>query len=92
MNAEPLLVYGLVAFGGWLLRHLGVGAGIKVPGMSTPAPAASSAATATVGHVPVLVTLKADIDQIIKSAVEQAVKQAIEDIKAAAVLQPPAKP
>jgi len=89
MNAESLLIYGLVALGGWLLRHWGVGIGIKSSGSSTPAPAASSAAT---GHVPVLATLKADIDQIVKSAVEQAVKQAIDDIKAAAILQPPAKP
>jgi hypothetical protein len=91
MNAEPLLVYGLVAFGGWLLRHWGVGAGIKVPGLSTPAPPAPSAAVAATSHVPVLATLKADIDQIVKSAVEQSVKQAIDDIKAAAVPQPPAK-
>ena len=92
MNTESLLMYGLVALGGWLLRHLGVGDGIKVPGMSTPAPGASSAAAAGTNSMPVLVTLKTDINQIIKSAVEQAVKQAIEDIKAAAVLQPPAKP
>jgi hypothetical protein len=35
-----------------------------------------------------MATLKADIDQIVKSAVEAAVKQAIDDIKNAAV--PPA--
>ena len=92
MNAESLLIYGLVALGGWLLRHWGVGIGIKSSGSSTPAPAASSSMSAATGHVPVLATLKADIDQIVKSAVEQAVKQAIDDIKAAAILQPPAKP
>jgi hypothetical protein len=93
MNMESLLVYGLVAVGGWLLRHWGIGAGIKVPGVSTPAPAISSptSAAASASHVPVLATLKADIDQIVKSAIEAAVKQAIDDIKAAAVQQLPAK-
>jgi hypothetical protein len=92
MNTESLLIYGLVAVGGWLLRHWGIGASIKVPGASTPASVATSAAAASTSHVPVLAILKADIDQIIKSAVEVAVKQAIEDIKAAAILQPPVKP
>jgi hypothetical protein len=77
MNLESLLVYAAVAFGGWLLRHLGLGAAAKVPGAPAPTP----------GHVPLLATLKADIDQIVKSAVEAAVKQAIDDIKAAAALQ-----
>lgn len=92
MNAESLLIYGLVALGGWLLRHWGIGAGVKVPGLSTPAATPSAATAAATGHVPVLATLKADIDQIVKSAMEQAVKQAIDDIKAAAILQIPGKP
>ena len=74
MNLESLLVYAAVAFTGWLLRHLGIGAAAKVSGVSVPAS----------NHVPLLATLKADIDQIVKSAVEAAVKQAIEDIKNAA--------
>ena len=72
---ESLLVYAGVALGGWLLRHLGLGAGAKLPGVSAPTPTTS---------LPLMATLKADIDQIVKSAVEAAVKQAIEDIKTAA--------
>lgn len=79
MNLEPLLVYGLAAAGGWLLRHFGVG--IKIPVLSPAAPAAFA------GRLPVMTTLKADIDQIVKAAVEAAVKQAIDDIKNAAVPQ-----
>ncbi len=74
MNLESLLVYAAAALAGWLLRHFGIGAAMKVPGVSaTPS-----------SHVPLLATLKADIDQIVKAAVEAAVKQAIEDIKSAA--------
>lgn len=80
MNLEPLLTYGLAAAGGWLLRHLGIGAGLKTPGVSVSAPT---------GRIPVMATLKADIDQIVKSAVEAAVKQAIEDIKNTAVSPSP---
>jgi hypothetical protein len=76
MNVESLLIYGLVAAGGWLLRHAGIGAGVTVPGLS---PAAPSVAT----------TLKADIEQIVKSVVESVVKQAIDDIKNAAAPQAP---
>ncbi len=83
MNVESLLIYGLVAAGGWLLRHVGVGGGVKVPGLSPAAPAAA------IARLPVITTLKADIDQIVKAAVEAAVKQAIDDIKNAAALQPP---
>jgi hypothetical protein len=83
MNVESLLIYALVAAGGWLLRHAGIGVGVKLPGLSPAAPAASA------GRLPVMTTLKADIDQIVKSAVEAAVKQAIDDIKNAAVPQPP---
>jgi len=83
MNLEPLLIYGLAIAGGWLLRHAGVGASVKVPGISPAAP--PSPAT---GHLPVMATLKADIDQIVKAAVESAVKQAIDDIKGAAIAQP----
>jgi hypothetical protein len=86
MNLESLLVYGLVAAGGWLVRHVGIGSGFSVPGLprSTPAPT-----TAT--NVPVMATLKTDIDQIVKSAVEAAVKQTLDDIKGVAVPQSPAK-
>ena len=93
MSMESLLVYGLVALGGWLLRHLGIGGGIKVPGMSSPATSSSStvAPAASASRVPVLATLQADIDQIVKSAVETAVKQAIDDIKGAAAPHPPAQ-
>jgi hypothetical protein len=83
MTVETLLVYGLAAAGGWLLRHFGVGAGLKTPGTTasgtgvSPVPASS--------RLSVMTTLKADIDQIVKSAVEAAVKQAIDDIKNAAV-------
>ena len=76
MNVESLLVYGLAAAGGWLLRHFGIGAAIKAPGVSISVPT---------GRIPVMATLKADIDQIVKSAVEAAVKQAIDDIKGASV-------
>jgi len=82
MTVETLLVYGLAAAGGWLLRHFGVGTGIKSPAGTaggtgvSPVPASS--------RLSVMTTLKADIDQIVKSAVEAAVKQAIEDIKNAA--------
>lgn len=79
MNLESLLIYGLVAAGGWLLRHYGVGAAVKVPGVAPAAP----------GRLPVMATLKADIDQIVKAAVESAIKQAIDDIKGAAVPQAP---
>ncbi len=71
MNLETLLVYAAVAAAGWLLRHIGIGAGISAP--ATPA-----------APIPVMATLKADIDQIVKAAVEAAVKQAVEDIKGAA--------
>jgi hypothetical protein len=73
MNLESLLIYAAVAAAGWLLRHLGIGAG--VPGVAPAAPAAP---------IPVMATLKADIDHIVRSAVEAAVKQAIDDIKGAA--------
>ncbi|HTU17725.1 MAG TPA: hypothetical protein VMG10_06640 [Gemmataceae bacterium] len=84
MSLETLLMYGLAAAGGWLLRHAGVGAGIKVPGVS-PAGGTGVSTVAGTSHLPVMATLKADIDQIVKSAVEAAVKQAIDDIKGAAV-------
>ncbi len=77
MNVESLLIYGLVAVGGWLLRHAGVG--LKMPDLSPTAPPAST------NRLPVMTTLKADIDLIVKAAVEAAVKQAIDDIKNAAV-------
>ncbi len=63
MNLESLLVYAGVAFGGWLVRHLGIG--IKTAGVS---------ASAAASPVPLLATLKADIDHIVQSAVEAAVK------------------
>jgi hypothetical protein len=75
MNLESMLIYGLMAAGGWLLRHYGFGAGIKSPGL---APA---------NRIPIMATLKTDIDQIVKSAVEAAVKQALDDIKGSAVPQ-----
>ena len=75
MNLESLLIYAAVAVAGWLLRHFGIGAGVNVPGVSPAAPAAP---------IPVMATLKADIDHIVKAAVEAAVKQAIDDIKGAA--------
>jgi hypothetical protein len=84
MNVESLLIYAGVALGGWLLRHLGIGAGVNVPGVSTPAAPAAS-------HVSLMTMLKADIEQIVKSAVEATVKKAIEDIKAAAAPPSPAK-
>ena len=77
MNMESLLIYAGVALGGWLLRHLGIGAGVNVPGVSTPAPAAAAAS-----QVSLMATLKADLEQIVKSAIEATVKKAIEDIKA----------
>ncbi len=83
MTVEPLLVYGLAAAGGWLLRHFGVGAGLKAPG-GTAGGTGVSPVSGT-NRLSVMTTLKADIDQIVKSAVEAAVKQAIEDIKNAAV-------
>ena len=86
MNVESLLIYAGVALGGWLLRHLGIGAGVNVPGVSTPAAAAPAAS-----HVSLMTMLKADIEQIVKSAVEATVKKAIEDIKAAAAPPSPAK-
>jgi hypothetical protein len=85
MNLESLLVYGLVAAGGWLLRHVGIGAGVKVPGVAPAAPAAPGASTS---GLPVLATLKNDIDQIVKAAVEAAVKQSIDDIKGVAAAPP----
>jgi hypothetical protein len=85
MNVESLLLYAGVALGGWLLRHLGIGAGVNVPGVSTPASAAPAAS-----HVSLMATLKADIEQIVKSAIEATLKKAIEDIKAA-VPPPPVK-
>jgi len=89
MNVESLLIYAGVALGGWLLRHLGIGAGVNVPGVSTtPTSAAMSPAAS---HVSLLATLKADIEQIVKSAIEATVKKAIEDIKAAAAPPPPAR-
>jgi hypothetical protein len=72
MNVESLLIYGLVAAGGWLLRHAGIGAGITLPVFSPAAP-------------PVMTTLKADLEQIVKSAI----KQVIDDIKNAAIPQAP---
>jgi hypothetical protein len=78
MNLESLLIYGLAAAGGWLLRHAGAGASIKVPGVSPAVPAPSTSS------LPVMATLKADIEQIVKAVVESAVKQAIDDIKGAA--------
>ncbi len=70
MNVETLLIYGLAAAGGWLLRHAGIGAGIALPGQSPTAPSP-------------VATLKADLEQIVKSAI----KQAIDDIKNAALPQ-----
>ena len=69
-----------------LLRHIGVGAGIKTPGGTAGGTGISP--VPSTGRLSVMATLKADIDQIVKSAVEAAVKQAIDDIKNAAV--PPA--
>lgn len=81
MNLEPVLMYGLAVAAGWLLRHVGIGGGFKLPGLAPGTPSATST------RLPVMTTLKADIDQIVKSAVEAAVKQAIDDIKSAAILQ-----
>jgi hypothetical protein len=78
MNLESLLIYAAVAAAGWLLRHVGIGAGVNVPGLASAAP---------VAPIPVMATLKADIDHIVKAAVEAAVKQAIDDIKGAAALK-----
>ena len=88
MNLDSLLMYGLAAVGGWLLRHMGIGSSVKVPGVS-PSGGTGVSPVAGTGHVPVMATLKADIDQIVKAAVEAAVKQAIDDIKGAAVAQAP---
>ncbi len=83
MTVETLLVYGLAAAGGWLLRHFGVGTGVRSPaGISSGTGVSPVSGT---NRLSVMTTLKADIDQIVKSAVEAAVKQAIEDIKNAAV-------
>jgi hypothetical protein len=60
MNMESLLIYGLVAAGGWLLRHAGIGAGITLPVLSSAAP-------------PVMTTLKDDLEQVVKSAIKQAI-------------------
>jgi hypothetical protein len=81
MTLETLLVYGLAALVGWLLRHFGIGSGFKVPGLSNSVPPPLTPST----PVPILATLRADIDQIVKVAVEAAVKQALDDIKGAAV-------
>jgi hypothetical protein len=81
MTVETFLVYGLAAAGGWLLRHFGVGAGIKTPAGSGGTGVSPVSASS---RLSVMTTLKADIDQIVKSAVEAAVKQAIDDIKNAA--------
>jgi hypothetical protein len=86
MTVESLLIYGLAAVGGWLLRHFGVGAGIQTPGGSSGTSIAPVPAT---GRLSVMATLKADIDQIVRSAVEAAVKQAIDDIKSTAIPQTP---
>lgn len=83
MNLESVLMYGLAALGGWLLRHMGIGAGVTVPGVSPTAPAT------TTNALPGMATLKADIEPIVKAAVEAAVKRAIDDIKGAASAQPP---
>jgi hypothetical protein len=89
MTADSLLVYALAAVGGWLLRHIGVGAGLKSPAGTTEGTGGTGVSpVGATGRLSVMTTLKADIDQIVKSAVEVAVKQAIEDIKNAAV--PPA--
>jgi|GEM_PF-3132266 hypothetical protein len=87
MTVESLLIYGLAAASGWLLRHFGVGAGIKMPA-GTPGGTGGAPVSGT-GRLSVMATLKADIDQIVKSAVEAAVKQAIDDIKSAAIPQSP---
>jgi hypothetical protein len=85
MTVESLLIYGLAAAGGWLLRHFGVGAGIKSPAGSSGSDATGVVPVSGTGRLSVMATLKADIDQIVKSAVEAAVKQAIDDIKSATV-------
>lgn len=83
MTVETLLVYGLAAVGGWLLRHFGVGAGLKTLGATSGGSGVSPVSGSS--RLSVMATLKADIDQIVKSAVEAAVKQAIDDIKNAVV-------
>ncbi|HTU90061.1 MAG TPA: hypothetical protein VMF69_08185 [Gemmataceae bacterium] len=90
MNVETLLAYGLAVAAGWLLRHLGVGAGIKSPSATAGGSAGGTGVSPVAGpsRLSVMTTLKADIDQIVKSAVEAAVKQAVDDIKNTAV--PPA--
>ena len=60
MNMESLLIYGLVAAGGWLLRHAGIGAGVTVPALSPAAP-------------PVTTTLKDEIERIVKAVIKQAI-------------------
>jgi len=82
MTAETLFTYGLAVAGGWLLRHLGVGAGIKSPAGNSGTGVSPVSGSS---RLSVMTTLKADIDQIVKSAVEAAVKQSIDDIKTAAV-------
>jgi hypothetical protein len=82
MTVETLLIYGLAAAGGWLLRHFGVGAALKTPGGAVGGAGVSPVTGSS--RLSVMTTLKADIDQIVKSAVEAAVKQAIDDIKNAA--------
>jgi hypothetical protein len=85
MNGETLFLYGLAAAAGWLLRHFGLG----VAKMPSGSGGTSVAPVDGTGRLPVMTTLKADIDQIVRSAVEAAVKQAIDDIKNATVPQAP---
>lgn len=71
---DPYLIYALIALGGWLLRHFGVGANLQLPGLPS-----SSAAPAASNH-PLLnnawQALKATFEAKVAAELENYVKQA----------------
>lgn len=65
MSLESLLVYAAVAFGGYLLRHFGIGAPTAPSGGGAPAPTAPPAA-----H-PILMKIASDLETVLAALTAQ---------------------
>lgn len=80
---DPYLLYGLLALGGWLLRHFGVGANLQLPFGPSPAPAkVAEVKQPSVVYMPQPNATVADHKQVLADAMTT-VKKSL-DAKAAA--------
>ena len=78
MISEPIVLAIVSGAIGWIVRHVGVGAGIGSRGVVSPA--------RTVPAVPASITggIRAEIESIVADAVKTAVATALADLRASA--------